>query len=143
MSSGTCYGVFPGRPSRTTRTRPRSCRTCGTCRPPVSSARIWLERFSPIFTEPDTFRLRHRSPERSYRYVYPDDVDLERIAYFFDYELDGGLPDGAYADVRRAVGDWSARLAGRQPAGVEILVRASFRPDLRRETARTGGKLHP
>jgi ribosomal peptide maturation radical SAM protein 1 len=76
--------------------------------PPVSCARIWLERFSPIFMERDTFRLRHRSPERSYRYVYPDSVDLERAAYFFDYELDGGLPDSTYAGIRRAAGDWSA-----------------------------------
>jgi ribosomal peptide maturation radical SAM protein 1 len=75
--------------------------------PPVNSARIWLERFSPIFTEQDTFRLRHRAPERSYRYVYPATVDLERIAYFFDYELDGGLPDSTYADLRCTVKDWS------------------------------------
>ena len=77
-------------------------------RPPGGAARIQMERFSPIFTEPDTFQVRHREPERGYRYVYPDYVDLERIAYFFDYELNGGLPDGIYADVRRAVGDWSA-----------------------------------
>ncbi len=86
-------------------------------RPPGNSARIWLERFSPIFTDQDTFRLRRRAPERSYRYVYPDRVDLERVAYFFDYELDGGLPDSTYADVRRAVGDWSAAwLDGSPPA---------------------------
>jgi hypothetical protein len=75
--------------------------------PPVSYARIWLERFSPIFMERDTFQLRYRSPERSYRYVYPDSVDLERVAYFFDYDLDGGLPDSTYTDIRRAAGDWS------------------------------------
>ncbi len=75
--------------------------------PPVNSARIWLERFSPMFTERDLFRFLHRSPERSYRYVYPDRVDLERVAYFFDYELDGGLPDSAYAGVRRAAEHWS------------------------------------
>ena len=73
----------------------------------MSYARIWLERFSPIFIERDKFRLRHRSPERSYRYVYPDSVDLERVAYFFDYELDDGLPDSTYAGIRRAGGDWS------------------------------------
>lgn len=76
-------------------------------RPPANAARIWLERFSPIFTEQDTFRLRNRTPERSYQYVYPNSVDLERIAYFFDYELDDGLPDSTYASVREAVGDWS------------------------------------
>jgi len=76
--------------------------------PPANYARIWLERFSPMFTERDTFRLRHRIPERSYRYVYPESVDLERVAYFFDYELDGGLPESAYASVRRAARDWSS-----------------------------------
>jgi ribosomal peptide maturation radical SAM protein 1 len=77
-------------------------------RPPGTAARIWLERFSPIFTEPDTFGLRRRTPERSYRYVYPDSVDLDRVAYFFDYELDGELPDGTYAALRRAADDWSS-----------------------------------
>jgi ribosomal peptide maturation radical SAM protein 1 len=83
--------------------------------PPSSAYRIWLERFSPLFTEHDTFRLRYRTPERSYRYVYPHDVDLERVAYFFDYELDGGLPDGAYAGVRRAAADWSSAWRADKP----------------------------
>ena len=76
-------------------------------RPPVSANRIWLERFSPLFSECDTSQFRRRKPERSYQYVYPGNIDLERVAYFFDYELDGGLPDGAYEDVRRAAADWS------------------------------------
>jgi ribosomal peptide maturation radical SAM protein 1 len=75
--------------------------------PPSSTNRIRLERFSPLFTEHDVFRLRYRTPERSYRYVYPQDVDLERVAYFFDYDLNGGLPDSAYAGIRRAAADWS------------------------------------
>ncbi len=76
-------------------------------RPPSSANRIWLERFSPLFTERDTFQLRYRTPERSYQYIYPGYVDLERIAYFFDYELDGGLPDSVYEGVRLAAADWS------------------------------------
>jgi ribosomal peptide maturation radical SAM protein 1 len=77
-------------------------------RPPSSANRIWLERFSPLFTEHDTFRFRYRMPERSYQYIYPGHVDLERIAYFFDYDLDRGLPDSAYVGVRRAADDWSS-----------------------------------
>ena len=76
--------------------------------PPVSANRVWLERFSPLFAERDTFSLRRRAPERSYQYIYPGSVDLDRVAYFFDYELDGGLPDSAYADVSRAAADWSS-----------------------------------
>jgi ribosomal peptide maturation radical SAM protein 1 len=84
-------------------------------RPPTSANRIWLERFSPLFTERDTFPLRRRTPERSYRYVYPSNIDLERVAYFFDYDLDGGLPDGAYEDVRRAAADWSGAWRADKP----------------------------
>jgi ribosomal peptide maturation radical SAM protein 1 len=84
--------------------------------PPSSANRVWLERFSPLFTEHDTFQLRHRTPERSYQYIYPGTVDLDRIAYFFDYELDQGLPDSTYTDVRRAAEDWSsAWRAGNPP----------------------------
>ena len=75
--------------------------------PPSSANRIRLERFSPLFTEHDVFRFRYRTPERSYRYIYPQDVDLERVAYFFDYDLNGGLPDSAYDETRRAAADWS------------------------------------
>jgi ribosomal peptide maturation radical SAM protein 1 len=75
-------------------------------RPPASASRIWLERFSPLFTEHDRFRVR-RTPERSYRYVYPGDVNLDRVAYFFDYEIEGALPDSAYTGVRHAVANWS------------------------------------
>jgi ribosomal peptide maturation radical SAM protein 1 len=74
--------------------------------PPASADRIWLERFSPLYTEPERFGLRHRRPERSYRYVYPDGVDLDRVAYFFEYDLDT-LPDSAYEELARAVAGWS------------------------------------
>jgi ribosomal peptide maturation radical SAM protein 1 len=83
--------------------------------PPSSASRIWLERFSPLFTERDTFRLLHRTPERSYRYIYPGNVDLERVAYFFDYNLDGGLPDSTYAGIRRAAADWSSAWRADKP----------------------------
>jgi hypothetical protein len=39
--------------------------------------------------------------------VYPADVDLDRVAYFFDYELTDALPDSAYDGLRQAVADWS------------------------------------
>jgi ribosomal peptide maturation radical SAM protein 1 len=83
--------------------------------PPESAARIWLERFSPLFSGHDTCGLTGKTPQRSYRYVYPDDVDLERVAYFFDYD-EGGLADHAYAGVRAAVAAWSdARLGDSTP----------------------------
>ena len=85
--------------------------------PPGETSRIWLERFSPLFTGQGGCQFRDRTPERSYRYVYPDGVDLDRVAYFFDYRAEGCLPDSAYAGVRRAAAGWSeAWQAGEPPA---------------------------
>jgi hypothetical protein len=85
--------------------------------PPGGSGRIWLERFSPLFTDPERFGVRRRRPERSYRYVYPAFVDLDRIAYFFDYELDDALPDATYEPLQAALAGWTdAWAAEPQPA---------------------------
>jgi ribosomal peptide maturation radical SAM protein 1 len=75
--------------------------------PPGTAGRIWMERFSPLFTDSDTFRTRFRTPERSYRYVYPETVDLDRVAYFFEYELADALPNSAYEGLSLAVDEWS------------------------------------
>lgn len=88
-------------------------------RPPESANRIWLERFSPLFTERDTFRLRRRTPEPSYRYIYPDDVDLQRVAYFFDYDLIDGLPDSVYEGVCQATADWSSAWRADEPPALK------------------------
>jgi ribosomal peptide maturation radical SAM protein 1 len=77
--------------------------------PPADAYRIWMERFSPLFTEPATFSTVRLQPERSYRYVYPATVDLDRAAYFFDYEFAQALPDTAYAGLRRSIEDWQRR----------------------------------
>jgi ribosomal peptide maturation radical SAM protein 1 len=75
--------------------------------PPASADRVWLERFSPLFSRPDRFPMRYRRPEASYPHVYPSTVDIERIAYFFDYELTDCLPPQAYSALRAAVDEWS------------------------------------
>lgn len=76
--------------------------------PPTSADRVWLERFSPLFTQPARFPMTRREPEPSYRYVYPATVDLERIAYFFDYEMEVALEADTYTALRDAVTDWRA-----------------------------------
>jgi ribosomal peptide maturation radical SAM protein 1 len=83
--------------------------------PPVSVDRLWLERFSPLYNRPDRFRLRYRKPESSYHYVYPSTVDLERVAYFFDYEFEDSLPASAYEPLRKAVGEWRQAWVGPPP----------------------------
>jgi ribosomal peptide maturation radical SAM protein 1 len=83
--------------------------------PPSSIGRIWLERFSPLFNGHGTQQITERTPERSYRYVYPHDVDLNKIAYFFDYQLEGGVPESAYAAVQSAVAAWSEAWLAEKP----------------------------
>ena len=75
--------------------------------PPGGSGRIWLERFSPLYRDHERFGVRRREPERSYHYVYPRSVDLDRLAYFFDHDVDGELPDAAYDTLRAALTHWS------------------------------------
>ena len=75
--------------------------------PPASANRVWLERFSPLFTNPAKFPMRRRVPEASYRHVYPSTVDIERVAYFFDYELEGVPDDTTYTALGAAVAQWS------------------------------------
>jgi len=74
-------------------------------RPPVGAGRIWLERFSPLFTDNGS-GVRTRTPERSYRYTYPAEFDFDKVAYFFEYEAAEALPDSAYTGVRQAVELW-------------------------------------
>ncbi|MFY1671016.1 RiPP maturation radical SAM C-methyltransferase [Plantactinospora sp. WMMB334] len=76
--------------------------------PPRGAGRLWLERFSPLYADEATFPLRSRAPEQSYRYVYPDDVNLGRAAYFFEYDPVDPLPDAAYEDLGREVRAWQA-----------------------------------
>lgn len=83
--------------------------------PPASAGRVWLERFSPMYSQPNRFPLRYRKPEASHRYVYPDTVDLERVAYFFDYELEDALPRAAYSALGKAVVEWSTAWKSEEP----------------------------
>jgi ribosomal peptide maturation radical SAM protein 1 len=99
---------FPGETARDPAEQAAAVPHLTHLRPPSSAGRIWLERFSPLYTRPERFGLRQRTPERSYRHVYPEGIDLDRIAYFFDYELDDALPDSAYEPLGQAVADWSA-----------------------------------
>lgn len=74
--------------------------------PPRSHNRFWMERFSPVYFD-EEFRKRFTQPEKSYEHVYPSaGVDLQRIAYFFDYQLEGTMPDEAFLDLARVLTRW-------------------------------------
>ncbi|WP_426511743.1 RiPP maturation radical SAM C-methyltransferase [Dactylosporangium sp. McL0621] len=85
--------------------------------PPADAGPVWLERFSPLFT---TFAKR---PEESYSYVYPSTVDLDEVAYFFDYDPVTAVDPAVYASLRDAVAAWTARW--REPEPPLLVYRAA------------------
>lgn len=97
--------------------------------PPELSGRIWLERFSPYFTE-TTAGISNVRPRDAYRFIYPiEGIDLERIAYFFDYDVDGVAGAQAHARLTAELKTWRRRWQDgppvlsyvRGPTWIEIL----------------------
>jgi ribosomal peptide maturation radical SAM protein 1 len=82
--------------------------------PPGGTGRLWMARFSPVFNETATFPTTFRRPDPSYAHVYPRDVDVEKVAYFFDYHFVGRLSDTAYEETARQVEAWRAAWKGEQ-----------------------------
>ncbi|HEY8132325.1 MAG TPA: RiPP maturation radical SAM C-methyltransferase [Thermoanaerobaculia bacterium] len=84
--------------------------------PPLAIDRIWLERFSPNFDQAKEFGIQNVRPERAYTYTYPAGVDLQRIAYFFDYDAPDTLPREVHQPLLDHFDWWkSARKAKRAP----------------------------
>ncbi|MGW5840030.1 RiPP maturation radical SAM C-methyltransferase [Methylorubrum extorquens] len=74
--------------------------------PPISSGRIWLERFSPYYKDRDKFPIRNVRAEASYRFVYPPHVDVDRLAYFFDYEMADTVPTATHEATTDLIRQW-------------------------------------
>ncbi|MFN3681403.1 MAG: RiPP maturation radical SAM C-methyltransferase [Nitrospira sp.] len=76
--------------------------------PPTAVGKFWLQRFSPYFTRPADYRIRITGPGLAYGYVYDDRmVDLKKIAYDFEYEVEGWSVDAhLYQELVAAVENW-------------------------------------
>lgn len=81
--------------------------------PPEATGKFWLERFSPYHTRPGEYGLRIIGPGVAYEYVYDArQVDLNKIAYDFEYELDRWAVDPhVYQELIAAVREWQKRYA--------------------------------
>ena len=99
------YG-FPGETIADYERQEETMRQIVHLQPPVANGRIWMERFSPIFVDRESFPARYVRPWANYRYIYPEYVDLERVAYFFEYEFADSLPDSAFAETDRLAEAW-------------------------------------
>jgi ribosomal peptide maturation radical SAM protein 1 len=76
--------------------------------PPEATGKFWLERFSPYYARPHEYGVRMTGPGLAYQYVYDArQVDLNKIAYDFEYELDHWPVDPhIYQELVAAVENW-------------------------------------
>ena len=76
--------------------------------PPEATGKFWLERFSPYYTRPHEYGVRITGPGLAYEYVYDGrQVDLMKIAYDFEYELDNWPVDPhVYQELVAAIEGW-------------------------------------
>lgn len=76
--------------------------------PPEATGKFWLERFSPYHTRPHEYGVRITGPGMAYEYVYDArQVDLRKIAYDFEYELDNWPVDPhVYQEMVSAIEGW-------------------------------------
>ncbi len=76
--------------------------------PPGGPGQIRLDRFSPYFNAPGANGIINVRASIAYRYIYPFPAgDLDRLAYYFDYDYaDGRDPDQYTAALKKAVEGW-------------------------------------
>ena len=78
--------------------------------PPESTSKLWLERFSPYYQWPERYGIRLTGPGLAYEYVYDArKVDLGKIAYDFEYDIDWKVDPQIYDDFVRLVQEWKER----------------------------------
>lgn len=82
--------------------------------PPSGSGQIWLERFSPYYTDP-SFHISNIRPRACYRHVYPQRMDHAEIAYFFDYDAPDIASGTAHSALDSAVEAWQKAWEGPPP----------------------------
>ena len=98
--------------------------------PPETCGPLLLERFSPYFEHPLEYGFRRVRPLAAYRYIYPfSQAALREIAYFFDFEREGGGASGELTErLRREVFAWQidptvGRLRSRVVADGRLVLR--------------------
>jgi ribosomal peptide maturation radical SAM protein 1 len=104
---------FPGETNEDYRTQLGIIPSILHLQPPEGIGKLWLERFSPYFKWPEHYGIRITGPGLAYAYVYdPQRVDLNKIAYDFEYEIDWKVDPAVYEELMRVVHEWQRRHRG-------------------------------
>ena len=75
--------------------------------PPSATCRVWLERFSPFYTDP-SLGFSNIRPHASYKHIYPEHIDHAKVAYFFDYDACDVVTEDTFFALQAAAAEWSA-----------------------------------
>jgi hypothetical protein len=75
--------------------------------PPEATGKFWLERFSPYYARPHDYGVRMTGPDWPMNMYDARQVDLRKIAYDFEYELENWPIDPhVYQELVSAVEGW-------------------------------------
>lgn len=99
---------FPGEPRAEYEKMARLVPLLTHLTPPCSCAQVRLDRFSPFHVRSETYGFRRLRPARAYFFVFPlDRRDMERLAYFFDFDYEDGRQPAEYLrPLEREVQTW-------------------------------------
>jgi ribosomal peptide maturation radical SAM protein 1 len=99
---------FPGEPPSEYQNMAKLVPLLTHLTPPCSCAQVRLDRFSPFHVRSEAYGFRRLRPARAYFFVFPlDRRDMDRLAYFFDFDYDDGRRPAEYLQpLQREIQLW-------------------------------------
>ena len=76
--------------------------------PPEWAGRVRIDRFSPLFFDRENFPTITLQPRGGYEFIYPQNIALEKIAYYFTAQYEGQLNDQVFDSTKKCVESWKA-----------------------------------
>jgi ribosomal peptide maturation radical SAM protein 1 len=112
VSWNLLHGV-PGETAEMYTDQVAAMRLLGHLEPPVGCSRIRMDRFSPLYQDRNGPSVEWSRPWDAYRAIYPPGLELERAAYFFEYQSRETLPEHYHGDMFELVECWRQSWAHR------------------------------
>jgi ribosomal peptide maturation radical SAM protein 1 len=83
--------------------------------PPDDCGPIRMDRFSPYHNTPQEWGLTNVRPNGLYQTIYPHGIDLNRIAYYFEFDQPERIPAEHFEPLHIRVKQWQESWQDHQP----------------------------
>lgn len=85
--------------------------------PPLNVGPVALQRFSPLYSHPDQWKMTNIRASKSYEFVYPFDLrELNQLAYTFDFDAkEDALPRNYLKEVVHEIMLWKDLWCKKEP----------------------------